>query len=190
MCQNRSQIEAPTLCDNCCSPNIEFTTNAVYFGKAIGVWPYIYYCFDCRAAVGCHANTKNPLGKMADRATRALRVKAHDEFDRLWQSGLMGREQAYNWLASQLEIDVEQCHMAMLLKDQLKDVMTLCADYLSQNYKQLVRRKIKQEFKKNDRKERSDEYEHENAKRFIKKRESNRNARKTRRAKNGGIAHF
>lgn len=91
---------------------------------------------------------------MADRATRALRTKAHDEFDRLWHSGLMTRYKAYNWLAMQLGIEASQCHIAWLTKDQLKDVATLSADYLRNNYNALVRRKAKKDAKQEKRNER------------------------------------
>jgi hypothetical protein len=134
-------------CDNCCSVNIELTTNDKIYGRIYGEWPKIYFCNDCRAAVGCHPKTELPLGRMADRQTRQLRSRAHDEFDKLWKSGLMSRSKAYNWLALALEIDPAQCHISWLSKDQLKDVATLSANYLSTHEKALIRRKEKQNVK-------------------------------------------
>jgi hypothetical protein len=143
----KDALPTPTHCDNCCSINIELTTNDRIYGRIYGEWPKIYFCVDCKAAVGCHPGTEIPLGKMADRATRQLRTKAHDEFDKLWRSGLMSRAKAYNWLAASLEIDPSQCHISWLSKDQLKDVATLSADYLNRNYNALLRRKEKQNAK-------------------------------------------
>jgi len=48
------------------------------------------------------------------RVTRALKAKAHKAFDRIWQSGRMGRGQAYLWLARRLNVRPEQAHMAAM----------------------------------------------------------------------------
>src|SRR6218665_2087549 len=169
----KDALPAPQHCDNCCSINIELTTNDRIYGRQYGDWPYIYFCCDCRAAVGCHPNTHIPLGRMADRATRQLRTKAHDEFDKLWRSGLMPRSKAYNWLASQLGIEASQCHISWLSKDQLKDVATLSADYLTHNYEALVRRKVKNDAKQENRNEPANAIERRN--------EDNARRRKTKR---------
>jgi hypothetical protein len=145
----------PTQCDNCCSLAVILTTNEKVYGRSYGAWPYIYYCEDCKAAVGCHPNTYIALGRLADRATRQLRSKAHEEFDKLWRTGLMSRDKAYTWLSLQLGIEVEECHISQLSKDQLKDVATLSADYLTQNLKALMRRKVKQDAKQQKRHERT-----------------------------------
>jgi len=162
MSKIKDALPVPEQCDNCCSLNIELTTNDRVYGRRYGNWPYVYFCNDCRAAVGCHPDTKVPLGRMADRATRALRTKAHDEFDRLWQTGLMSRSKAYNWLSAQLGIEPSQCHISWLSKDQLKDVATLSADYLKNNYAALMRRKAKNDAKHEKRIERENAIERRN----------------------------
>ncbi|UAG58564.1 hypothetical protein Kaya_027 [Pseudomonas phage Kaya] len=151
MSKIKDALPTPEQCDTCCSFNIELTTNDKIYGRTYGNWPHIYYCNDCRAAVGCHPGTFIPLGRMADRTTRQLRTKAHNEFDRLWQTGLMSRAKAYNWLANQLGIDPSECHISWLSKDQLKDVATLSADYLANNYEALMRRKVKNDAKQQKR---------------------------------------
>lgn len=143
-------LPPPTLCDCCCSVNVIVTTNAVLYGTSTGDDSPIYFCEDCRAAVGCHVGTLIPLGRMADKIVRKLRSKAHIEFDNLWKSGLMTREKAYDWLALNLGIDPAQCHIAWLTKDQLKDVATLSADYLAHNQAALIKRKAKHDAKQRD----------------------------------------
>ena len=167
-------LPIPAHCDNCCSVNIELTTNDVIYGRIYGNWPKIYYCNDCRAAVGCHPGTVIPLGRMADRATRQLRAKAHEEFDKLWQSGLMSRSKAYNWLALTLGIDPSQCHISWLSKDQLKDVATLSADYFSNNYAALVRRKAKKDEKSRKQFEREQREEQRRTSDGIRRRKASR----------------
>ena len=139
----KHSLPIPTHCDNCCSVNVQFVNNEIVYGKSVGSWPYAYYCADCRASVGCHPKTKIPLGRLADWATRQLRSRAHNEFDLLWRNGYMSRDKAYKWLAQALEIDVTQCHLSQLSKDQLKDTITLTSTYIKNNIRSLEKRRIK-----------------------------------------------
>jgi hypothetical protein len=127
-------LPIPEFCDVCCSVNLFFDS---------GVW----FCPDCHASVTCHRDTNIPLGRMADRQTRRLRILAHAEFDKLWTERLVTREKAYHWLSAQLEIELHACHIGVLNKDQLRDVITLSATYYRDNYSALVRRKEKRETK-------------------------------------------
>lgn len=148
-------LPIPAHCDNCCSVNIELTTNDKIYGRIYGNWPKIYYCNDCTAAVGCHPGTEIPLGRMADRETRKLRTKAHNAFDPLWRNGYMTRSRAYDWLAATLGIDYTECHISWLSKEQLKHVIEFCSEYLEQNAKALERRKVKQNAKATERNKRT-----------------------------------
>jgi len=139
-------LPKPELCDACCSTNISLELNQKRLRS--GQVRYIYVCHDCRATVGCHPNTEIPLGRMCDGITAKLRMLAHVEFDKLWRSGLMPRKKAYAWLSRMLGVEFEQCHLSQLSKDQLKDVITLSADYMAANYAVLVRRKEKSDVRK------------------------------------------
>lgn len=141
------RLESPELCDNCCSANIGFVPNAVIYGEPQGEWPFAWLCHDCGASVACHFKTQIPMGRMADKTTRRLRSKAHQEFDQIWKSGLMNRDKAYSWLAIQLGLDVSQTHISWLSKDQLKDVITLSSDFFTNNFAVMMRRKEKQNAK-------------------------------------------
>ena len=169
MSEVKDALPIPEQCDTCCSSNIVYTDNAIIYGRNYGNWPKCYFCRDCRASVGCHNGTDIPLGRMADRATRTLRNKAHDEFDKIWRDGYMTRSAAYQWLARQLEIDESQCHISWLTKDQLKDVITLSANFLVDNLKVLLRRKKKRDAKQSKRNERNSGREPSDAS-FIRKR--------------------
>lgn len=58
-----------------------------------------YYCKPCLAYVGCHNNTREPLGTMANKELRAARMKCHALVDPLWRSGKHGRGYVYARLA-------------------------------------------------------------------------------------------
>lgn len=75
---------------------------------------YLWLC-DCTASlhyVGCHPGTTDPLGTLADRGLRNLRRIVHDWLDPIWKVGKVPRSVVYAWLARQMGIDRETCHVA------------------------------------------------------------------------------
>lgn len=58
---------------------------------------------------------------------RALRMQAHQSFDRLWKKGSMSRGEAYYWLARQLDCPEHKAHMGVMTnKDVLNKVIEVC----------------------------------------------------------------
>ena len=101
------------VCPYCNNPAALVTGREVYPGKR---WLYgksFYLCGPCDAYVGCHDGTTKPLGRLANAELRAAKIAAHAAFDPLWQSGRMKRQEAYGWLADQLKIAREHCHIGM-----------------------------------------------------------------------------
>lgn len=102
----------------------------VYGGRDFGP---IWECPDvtCTAQCGCHPDG-SPLGTLATKALRQLRMAAHDRFDVLWkpweaqklaypdETRVIGklrgamRSRAYAWLAEQMGIHKDACHIAMM----------------------------------------------------------------------------
>ena len=158
-----SYLSIPSLCDNCCSENIKLVPAPKLKFKNFS---QMYVCYDCNASVGCHVNSSLPLGKMADKETRQLRVELHTIFDRLWKSDLLSRDKAYCWLARNLEIETEDCHIAWFSKSQLIEAIDLVAKHIADNLEILKRRREKT----NDRNKR----QIERTKRKINTRKSNR----------------
>lgn len=115
----KDPLPRPVKCDSCGSLDIQLADNKQLYGKSFGKWPIIWLCWTCEASVGCHAETDIPLGFMADRETRQLRLKAHNAFDPLWKkSGKFKRITAYTWLASMLQIPLKECHISQFSKKQ------------------------------------------------------------------------
>ncbi len=71
-----------------------------------------YLCIPCDAYVGCHADGR-PLGRLADKTLRQWKRWTHSEFDPLWQSGKMSRQDAYSTLSKMLKLPPEQTHIGM-----------------------------------------------------------------------------
>jgi hypothetical protein len=80
---------------------------------------------------------------MADRATKKLRKDAHDVFDVLWSSELMTRDRAYVWLANELNIAPDEAHIALLNKDQLKQIIKASKVFFDERQNIIDRRKAK-----------------------------------------------
>ncbi len=83
-------------------------------------------CVPCQAHVGCHEKHRKTtgvdgitvtsdgtlaLGSLANAELREARSEVHKEFDPIWH--YMPRKKAYAWLANELGIDVNSCHIAM-----------------------------------------------------------------------------
>lgn len=58
--------------------------------------------------VGFHRHKAEPGSALAK-----ARMRAHDAFDALWKLDLMSRSQAYLWLAEELGVRSEDCHMVL-----------------------------------------------------------------------------
>lgn len=55
------------------------------------------------------------------------RMRAHQVFDRFWQSGQMSRKQAYRWLARQMGIPVQRCHIILFSEGDCMEVVKICS---------------------------------------------------------------
>lgn len=84
-----------------------------------------WVCTTCRAHVGCHLNSGQPLGTVANAEDRALRNRGHELFDRQWRSGKMGRRAAYRWLQDVTGLDRSRAHFARLNGEELRRVVSL-----------------------------------------------------------------
>jgi len=96
-----------------------------------------WQCAPCDAYVGCHPpagkNGKGgqgdgtvPLGRLANAELRRWKSKAHEAFDPLWKNKGMHRKKAYQWLAKQLGIDAEDCHIGMFDVELCKRTIGAC----------------------------------------------------------------
>jgi len=98
----------------------------------------IWCCMPCEAWVGVHKNSKSPpnkpLGRLANKELRGWKVRAHAVFNPLFErivartgcSKSYGRGRAYKWLASQLDIEMSECHIGMFDVDLCKRVVDIC----------------------------------------------------------------
>jgi hypothetical protein len=146
-------LPPPNACDACGRDCVILTTNQTAYGERAVVDPdrRIYFCRYCKASVGLHDGTNHPLGFMADGATRALRARAHSEFDRMWKHGPLSRRAAYELVVVELSIPRERCHFAMMAKDVLLRVIAFVRQYQSEEAEISRRREAKKNERKRER---------------------------------------
>lgn len=72
----------------------------------------IWLCRPCVAYVGVHRKSGAPLGTLADRETRRLRIELHALIDPPWKRKLVSRTEVYAVLRKELGMDEEDCHVS------------------------------------------------------------------------------
>jgi len=120
------------LCQYCMIPTKLVTGKEIHPHREYLHKRYYWRCPVCKAYVGCHKNTIQPLGNVANYELRKYRVKAHKAFDPLWKSGknkyFRSRTKAYKWLANKLNISIYDCHIGRMSINTCKKVIMICKD--------------------------------------------------------------
>ena len=108
-------MQDPLICPYCGNPAVWCENKEIYgqnYGRSVMCW----YCKPCNAYVGCHNNSKRPLGSMANAETREWRKRTHAAIDPLWKWKKMRRGEMYGMLNQHFgrqihigESDVETC---------------------------------------------------------------------------------
>lgn len=68
----------------------------------------------CDSYVMAHPGTLEPMGSLAGPKLRQLRYATHREFNKLYQSGLMSKRDAYQWLAMTVQAPMAHAHIGHL----------------------------------------------------------------------------
>ena len=82
-----------------------------------------FQCKSCDAYVGCHKETGEPFGTLADKDTRKARKSAHKHFDPFWRKRGVSRREAYKLLSEHMGLPVEKTHIGNFDVEQCKRVM-------------------------------------------------------------------
>jgi hypothetical protein len=116
---------AAVTCPYCLNPaRFMKSSEVIYRGRDYGP---VFACLPCEAWVGCHPDLR-PLGRLANGPLRLAKRRAHLHFDPLWREWRsayppgeriskrvqnVARARAYQWLAEQLGIPVDDTHIGM-----------------------------------------------------------------------------
>ena len=117
----------PKTC-NLCGGAVEYTSNAVVYGKEYGSG-MCYLCTNCRAYVGTHKpRPREALGLLADEPMRKGKMACHSLFDAMWKGKpkpQKKRRDLYSWLAEKMGIPVSECHFGWFDIQQLRRAHTI-----------------------------------------------------------------
>lgn len=132
MSKNKEKPDPKVFCPYCNQLAL-WCENKVVYGCNYGKSYMCYYCADCKAYVGCHLNTRQPLGTMANRETRQWRIATHSLLDPLWQSGQYERREVYKLLRARLgrEVHVGESNIA-----QCKEIIGCLQGLIAQQINQ------------------------------------------------------
>ena len=134
-------LEAISKMQTACIPVCPYCLNlSVYLPSK-----RIYRCDPCDAQVGVHKHNNQPLGTLANAELRGARKKAHSYFDPLWRCKMkrdsltvsQARKTAYHWLALQMGIDFDDCHIGEFDIEKCNEVMRICKPYIGKAMQQL-----------------------------------------------------
>jgi hypothetical protein len=116
------QSDRRVVCNYCGNPAELHDGLAVYPDRKDLAERRFWVCWGCAAWVGCHRDTDNPFGSLANEELRSARIAAHAAFDPIWQQELMPRPDAYAWLAQELGIPRSHCHIGLMELDNCRRV--------------------------------------------------------------------
>jgi len=118
------------ICPYCDIPAQLVKGNVIYPNNTYLHNRSYWQCPICKAYVGCHKKTIQPLGRLANSELRKWKVKAHQSFDPLWKSGpekyFKSRTKAYKWLSNELNLRPSKCHIGMMGISMCKKVVLVC----------------------------------------------------------------
>lgn len=114
------------ICNYCGKPALLVSGAEIYRHRPDLKHLSFWLCSPCDAYVGCHKNSNAiPLSRLANKKLRSWKQWAHAAFDPLWKSGDLGRREAYSWLADQMGIAVNDCHIGMFDEAQCERVVQI-----------------------------------------------------------------
>lgn len=119
-------------CPYCGSRAFLRPASVVYGAKAINPAAPYYVCARytaCDAYVAAHKDTRMPMGTLADKNLRCKRIEAHKAFNRLWESGLMSKKQAYRWLQASLALPEQEAHIGRFSTFRCEQVIQMCGNF-------------------------------------------------------------
>ena len=119
-------METTPVCPYCGKPSALVHGDAVYPHRTDLYEKNFYLCYPCDAYVGCHPGTTKPLGRLANAELRKAKNAAHAAFDPMWRDGRQKRKAAYKWLAVQLGVAVNDCHIGEFDVEACQRVVEEC----------------------------------------------------------------
>ena len=91
---------------DCCDVDVSFNRETM-----------IYNCSHCHSKVKAHRDFM-PFGELANRRVSKIRQQLHKQFDGIWLGCSLDRNEAYELLASKLNVGRESAHIGLVSNEQ------------------------------------------------------------------------
>lgn len=111
------------------------TTGAILFPANKALDTRVFFVCPCGAWCGSHEGTALPRGRPGNALTRQMRALAHEAFDPIWRRRLGkrrdkyradARARAYRWLAGELGLSIDDCHIGLFDAAMCERVIQVC----------------------------------------------------------------
>lgn len=124
---SKHKRRSPPTCPYCDRQAVLVDGTTIYPHRRDLSHKKFYLCRDCDAYVGCHRDSGEPYGRLANKELREARKAAHAAFDPLWdgRGAEMSRTDAYSWLARVMGLTKAQCHIGDFDVEQCREVVRL-----------------------------------------------------------------
>lgn len=103
--------------------------SVVYKENTIDETAYLFVCDrypKCDSYVNAHRDSKRPMGTLANSELRNRRILAHHALAKMWEKGVMSKEQAYKWLQVQFGLDKDHAHIGLFNEYMCDRVIDKC----------------------------------------------------------------
>lgn len=116
----------PVICPYCKNPAVLVTGATIYPHRPDLHGKHFFACEPCDAWVGCHPNTKSPMGRLANLELRQWKMRVHSAFDPHWRGkGKGSRGASYRRLAYAMGITLQECHIGKFDVPQCFDALKI-----------------------------------------------------------------
>lgn len=129
-------VRTETPCCPYCKAQAELVTGKEIYPHRPDLFAKKFWrCLPCDAYVGCHdagngyGDGTRPLGILANAQLRLAKSNVHNVFDDIWKLGFMTRRKAYSWLAKEMGIRFDDCHIGMFNVEQCSQAIGACEQW-------------------------------------------------------------
>lgn len=113
--RSRNQTKAGSPRCSCGCQAVLRPAQEVCKGAKPGAMAYVCIRYPkCDSYVMAKPDTLEPMGDLAGPELRRLRRAAHVSFNRIYESGLMTKQAAYQWLANAVQAPMSHAHIGYL----------------------------------------------------------------------------
>jgi len=121
-------------CPYCGSSVVYRSADGIYRDNSRKTMLYVCSHYpECDAYVRVHEGTNIPVGNLANHELRTLRRTAHYYFDQLYKTGMMSKQDAYQWLADLICAPLSEAHIGYLGEYYCKQVIEHSRKLLERN---------------------------------------------------------